>query len=735
MPQPPPQPASDDGPVVALIGNPNTGKTTLFNALTGGQARVGNFPGVTVERKIGRMRGSGRTATLIDLPGAYSLAPRSPDEMVAVDVLLGRRKDTARVDAVVCIVDASNLERNLYLFSQVRETGLPVVLVLNMTDVAQRQGVTIDREELSRRLGATVVFAQANRGVGVEEIRAAALAASEQPAAPAPEILPPAAATAVTKLQAELQQETGRALSRFLVERLLLDVGGWTEQAVQADLGVSLDDRLQRIREDLAAEGFASPGGEAIARYAWIGQAVRPAVTTATGHESSRWSDRIDGVLTHRWWGMAFFLLVMFVVFQAITAWAAPLTGWIEAGQEFASDAVGGLLSPGPLQSLLQDGVVGGVGAVLVFLPQIALLFFFIAVLEDCGYMARASFLVDRLLTPVGLSGKSFVPLMSSFACAVPGIMAARVIENPRDRLTTILVAPLMSCSARLPVYILFTQAFVPQQKYLGGWITLHGVVYFGMHLLGVVVAAAVAWLLKRTLIRGEASPFLMELPGYRLPGWRTVLLRVTERSQAFVVRAGTLIFAATILVWAAGYFPGDHGRELELGEEIAAAEEVDADDPRLEALRAERAAEQSRLLRTSFLGRAGQAIEPVVRPLGWDWRIGVAVLASFPAREVIVAVLGSIFSLEGDVDETDDRLRSTMAAATWPDGAPLFTLPTAFSVMVFFALCAQCVSTLAVIKRETNSWWWPTFTFAYMTGLAYLAAAATYHGMRAGGW
>jgi ferrous iron transport protein B len=419
------------------------------------------------------------------------------------------------------------------------------------------------------------------------------------------------------------------------------------------------------------------------------------------------------------------------VVFQAIYTWAGPLMEACEAGQEFVAGLVAGSLPPGPLRSLLADGVVAGVGGVLVFLPQIAFLFFFIALLEDCGYMARAAFLMDKLMTKVGLSGKSFVPLMSSFACAIPGVMATRVIENRRDRMVTILVAPLMSCSARLPVYVLLVTAFIPPLAWLKGWLDLHVLVLLAMISLGALLAIPIAWLLKKTLFKGETPPFVMELPSYKWPSAWIVLSRVYDRSKAFVVRAGTLIFATSIVIWAAGYFPADHTRADQLQVEIEKLEAETAPSEqtahKLSELLAEQHAESSRLLERSYLGRIGHFVEPAVRPLGWDWKIGVGAIASFPAREVIISTLGTIYSLGSEVDEQDQGLQSALRNSTWPDGRPVYTIPVALSIMVFFALCAQCASTLMVIKRETNSWVWPVFTFVYMTSLAYVAALLTY--------
>lgn len=398
----------------------------------------------------------------------------------------------------------------------------------------------------------------------------------------------------------------------------------------------------------------------------------------------------------------------------------------IGTAQAWLGDGVSALISPGVLRSLIVDGVIGGVGGVLVFLPQIAILFFFLAVLEDSGYMARAAFLVDRVMSWFGLSGKSFLPLMSSFACAIPGVMAARVIENNRDRFATIFVAPFMSCSARLPVYLLLITAFVPATTLWGGWVSLSGLVLMSMYLVGIVVGIVTAWTLKKTILRGETAPLVMELPEYQWPDYRVVMIRVYEACKAFVIRAGTLIFSASILIWAAGYLPGDHTRQHELQTQLeSAGDAVPASETAVWSR--ELKTESARLLEQSLLGQLGHAIEPAVRPLGWDWRIGVGAIASFPAREVIIATLGTVYSLGGDVDETDEGLIDALRRSRWPDGRPVYNVPVALSIMVFFALCAQCVSTLLVMRRETNSWVWPLMSFTYMTTLAYLGALVTY--------
>jgi ferrous iron transport protein B len=508
-----------------------------------------------------------------------------------------------------------------------------------------------------------------------------------------------------------------------LVRRLLLDVGGYTEERLAKMASNGLRDKVREARLRLTAAGCPVPGVEARARYAWIREATSGCIERPTKRPVT-WTDRLDHLLTHRLWGTLIFLVVMFLVFQSIFTLARPLMNLIDAGKTLLSGLLRSALPAGPLTSLLLDGALEGVGSVLVFLPQILILFLFIAVLEDCGYMARAAFLMDKLMSRCGLSGKSFIPLLSSMACAVPGIMATRVIENRRDRLATILVAPLMSCSARLPVYILLIGAFLAGY---GAWVA--GLVMFAMYALGLVTAPLVALLLKRTLLRGETPVFVMEMPSYKWPSWKTVLGRMTGAAGEFLRRAGTLILASMIVVWALLYFPNTDSNGRDYEERIAEVEKESAEageqgEEQINALRGE-------WRRQSILGQMGRAIEPAVRPLGWDWRIGMAALASFPAREVVVGTLGIIYN-QGEVDPqnvADTQLGQALRDAEW-DGQPgrkVFTVPVALSLMVFFALCCQCVSTLAVIRRETKSWRWPLFTFAYMTVLAYIGALLVY--------
>jgi ferrous iron transport protein B len=730
---------------VALIGNPNTGKSTLFNALAGVRQRVGNYPGVTVEKKIGHVQIGTQRLTLVDLPGTYSLAPRSPDEMVAVDVLLGRRADVPAPDAVLCIVDASNLERNLYLVSQVLSLGLPTVVALNMIDIARERKVQIDVQALRQRLGVAVVEVQANQRRGIADLKTALAVAADHPPPQSLTPFPAAFQREVEAIAALATRTSGTPLPHFLVERLLLDTGGYLEQKIECGANGRLTEALRQSRDRLASEGYPVPGVEAMARYQWVA-GVLAGVVKRPAERPSTWTDTIDHVLTHRWWGTLLFAALMAAMFSSIFVAAGTPMEWIDAAFGALAGGIEAAMPAGALRSLLVDGILGGVGSVVVFLPQILILFLFIAILEDCGYMARAAYLMDKLMARVGLSGKSFIPLLSSFACAVPGVMATRVIENRRDRLTTILVAPLMSCSARLPVYVLLIGAFVPQREFLGGWLRLQGLTLFAMYLVGIVTAVVVALLLKRTLLRGAAPPFVMELPPYKIPGLRVVLYRMAERGWAFVCRAGTLIVAVAVVVWALLYYPHNpqaveeslSARRASLSAELARSDLTIPQRAELEAQMAafDDAGEHERLAlgesqRQSFLGQMGQVIEPVVRPLGWDWRIGSAVLASFPAREVVLGTLGVIYNL-GDVDvaeqEGQTQLQTQMRHAVWDDtGLPVFNLPVALSLMVFFALCAQCAATLAVIKRETNSWRWPLFTFAYMTALAYVAALVTY--------
>ena len=719
-------------PTVVLIGNPNTGKTTLFNALTGLSQRTGNFPGVTVEKKVGTLDLGHLRLDLIDLPGTYSLAANSPDEIVATDVLLGQQEGTAPPDLVIVVADASNLERNLYLTTQVLECSLPVILVLNMYDLAVADGLEINTDLLSHELGCQVVPVIANKGEGINELQETIEQCLEkdpsafhlQLGAPVEDGL-----HQLLNFFNDFSDQLIAPIHRVEVLRLLIDEGGIVEQRLLEIFGEPLDSHLNQIRQKISEEGTDLLLVEPETRYQKIGEIIKICVNRKQENLDLTVSDRVDRFLTHPIGGTMAFFVLMAVVFQAIYKWAAPLMDLIDGSFGWLGNLVSLLIPEGAIQSLIVDGVIAGVGGVAIFLPQIVILFGFIAVLEDCGYMARAAFLMDRLMSWVGLSGKSFVPMLSSFACAIPGVMATRVIENRRDRFTTILVAPLMSCSARLPVYTIMIAAFIPAKPVLG-FFGLQGITLLAMYMIGVVVAIPVAWLFKKTILKGETPPFVMEMPPYKIPDLKTIILRMLDRGKRFLVDAGTIIFATTVLIWGLLYYPRPQSISDQYDQKAAEIQSQTLSQDKLEEqLNTNSKAEAGAFLRQSVLGRLGKFIEPVVKPLGWDWKIGIAVIASFPAREVVVATLGIIYNLGSEESEESENLRQKMRNATWDDdpNQKVFTPIVALSVMVFFALCAQCAATLAVIKRETGSWKWPVFTFSYMTILAYCAALITY--------
>lgn len=709
--------------MVAVVGNPNTGKTTLFNALTGLSQRVGNFPGVTVERKVGQATLPNVGAVdLLDLPGTYSLSARSPDEVIAVEALMGLLEGERAIRAVLVVLDASNLRRNLYVVSQLLEIDLPLVVALNMSDVAKVRGIVIDEAALSERLGVAVIPIQANKRLGLDDLKGALAQTLERGQVPA-------YSGALPKswwVEAEQLAQKYEGVSTGLVLRALIDNQSIFASHVVERLGDDFVADIRALHARVNTEEVLA-SREVESRYRWVDEVLDGILRDPEPFRVTR-SDRLDRILTHPLWGSLSFAVIMAFVFQSIFSWAVPLMDGIDALFGTVGGWASGYLPEGALQSMVVDGVIAGVGGVVIFLPQICILFLFIAILEDCGYMARAALLMDRLLTPCGLSGKSFIPLLSSFACAIPGVMATRTIDDSKDRIATMLVAPLMSCSARLPVYAIFIGAFIPAQT-VWGWIGLQGLTLFALYCVGIFVAIPVAWILKKTLLKGQPAPFVIELPSYKIPDVGTVGMRIYQSGRHFLERAGTLILAATIVMWALAYFPRSETiaahYEAERERLVGAPEEV------LNNLSSQEAGD---MLKQSFLGRMGHALEPVVEPLGWDWRIGMAALASFPAREVIVAVLGTIYSL-GEVDEESTSLRDALRSATWSDGRKVFNIPVALSIMVFFALCAQCVSTLAVIQRETGAWRWPVLTFVYMTVLAYIGAFVTYRLGMALGW
>lgn len=686
-------------PVLVTLGNPNTGKSTIFNALTGMRQKVGNFPGVTVEYLRGEAQIAGRRVTVVDLPGTYSLAAQSPDEMVAIDVLLGRIDAIGHPDAVVVVVDANNLRRNLFLASQVLELPLPVVVVLNMMDIAESQGTVIDAEALASAIGAPVVAMCATRGEGLDQLNEAldsALHGANREA----NVIDPVLRTSAARLAAE-SHDGKHTFATIDIERALIDIGGYAEQRL-LDAAPHMRSRLETLRQEIG-QGRSLATLEARKRYGWINEVVTAVEQRTLGRK--RHTDVIDKVLNHPLLGSLIFLLTMAIVFQSVFAWAGPLMDFIDAQSSALGAMIDARVTSPLLASFLSDGVVAGVGSVIIFLPQIIILFAFIILLEDTGYMSRAAFLMDRLMRWCGLSGQSFIPMLSSFACAVPGIMGTRVIPGARDRIATIVAAPFMTCSARLPVYALLIAAFIPPHKFLGGWVSLQGLVLLGFYLLGIVGGVLTAYLLNRTLLRGPTPSFLLELPPYRAPDLRSMLIKLYGRAKIFLKRAGTVIFCVAIVIWVLATFPRPLPSDSAAGE------------PR-DAVAAQAA------LEGSYLGRASKSIAPLFAPLGWDWKVTAAVIASFPAREVVIAVLGTIYAIDA---EDEGSLIERIKASRRPDGTLVFSLPMALGLMVFYALCLQCVATIAVMRRETNTWRWPLFAWVYMTTLGYLGALFCY--------
>lgn len=720
---------------IALIGNPNTGKTSLFNILTGMRQRVGNYSGVTVEKKTGLWQmASGREVELIDLPGTYSLSASSLDERVAVDVITGHGIGGRAPDLVVVVVDVENLRRNLFLASQASELGVPMVIALNCWDVAERKGLQIDSKLLAQRFGVPVVPTIAKRKSGTMELAKAVEKALETRPTMVRPLWPEPVQNAIRKLQQELVTDRGEALREGELQRLLFD----RRSAVRERLKTPASEHvpiIEAVREQLYKDGFQPDAAESTLRFRFLNPLLNDVLERQAAMKRRSKSEGIDQLLLHKFWGLLVFMGMMYVVFQSVYTWAGPVMGLIESAvgwaQGIASEA---LVGTPMLQSLIADGIIGGVGAFLVFLPQILVLFFFISLLEASGYMARAAFLMDKLFQWCGLNGKSFVPLLTSFACAIPGIMATRTINDNKARLITILVAPLMSCSARLPVYLLLIGAFI-EPRYGSN---VAGATLFAMHFVGALVAAPFAWVLNKTVNKGrKPTPFVMELPHYRVPQVKLILFRMYESGKEFVVRAGTVIFAMTIIIWALLYFPRPPELQDQLATEYIAqisqdstsgiAESIELDANQSSELERQVAA---RYLEQSYMGRFGKFVQPIFEPAGYDWKITVGVLASFPAREIIISTLGITYALGGEVDEASDDLRNTLSHAKWETGPrtgePVFNIPVALSIMVFFALCMQCGATLAVIAKELN-WRWAAGSFIALTSLAWLAAVLVY--------
>jgi ferrous iron transport protein B len=710
------RPAADHLPRLALIGNPNSGKTSLFNQLTGLNQKVGNFPGVTVDRKTGIAQlGGQRRAEIIDLPGTYSLYPKSLDERVITDLLYN--PDSADYpDFVVVTVDASNLRRSLLLFSQLADLGLPAILALNMTDVAAERGIQIDLPALERELGVPVVPMNARKGVGVAALR---IVMADRLAAPP--------ALRFWEPEGDLLPLVRQIRYYFNLHNDYLALH-YAHQFRGLSL-LSDDDRayIQELTEKYQFDSMARQAEETIARYARINELLLEVVTVTRTEQREPVSNKIDKVLTHRVFGYLIFLAILFLLFQAIFAWAQYPMDLIDQGIASFNELLQSHFH-GPLVRLLTEGVIAGLGGVLIFIPQIALLFAFLAVLEETGYMARVTFLMDKLMRPFGLSGKSVVPLISGLACAVPAIMGARTIESWKDRMLTIFVTPLMSCSARIPVYTVLVALVVPDEAWLGIF-NMRGLVLMGLYLLGLVSALVSAFILKKVLKARERSYFIMEFPVYRWPRWKNVGLTIVEKVKAFIFQAGKVIVAISVLLWVlASYGPGD--RQDEAVEKLLINQSRQFHQPGTpEAQAPEYIAYQENLqrqvaslrLENSYAGVFGHVIEPVIRPLGFDWKVGIALLTSFAAREVFVGTMSTIYSVGQDADL--GTVQQKLANEKDLSGQPFFTPVRALSLLVFYVFAMQCMSTLAVTYRETKSWRWPLGQLVYMTGLAYAAS------------
>ncbi len=784
---------------VAICGNPNSGKTTIFNAITGLSQRVANYPGVTVEKVTGRFtvgENNPKQFTLVDVPGTYSLAAFSPDEYIAASTLYGEAEGRSLPDAIICVIDATSLERGLYLLFQIIEIGRPVVVALNMIDLAQRRGIKIDFAKLSRAIGGfPVVPVVGNRGQGIARLKQETARIIAAPAVSRPNGFYD---SVIEKVVADLESHIGpRHRTRAQCLRIILDVDGPAERLFVRNEGPEASDALRRARTAVREAWGSLSAAETTPLTRKAAEVFNSTVTIDLSRKRV-FSEKVDRYLLHRLLGPVVLLLTMALMFQSIFSWAQPFMEMIDKMFTGLASWAASQMPEGPVQSLLTDGVIGGVGSVLAFIPQIAILFVFIAILEDSGYMSRAAFLVDRMFRWSGLSGKSFIPMLSSFACAVPGIMATRTIEDRKLRFITIMVAPLMTCSARLPVYAIMIAAFVPYKSYFGLF-NLQGIVLALLYLLGVVLAVVVSFIMSKTLFRTERSTFLMDIPSYKLPTLKSLFIKVLNRVRSFIIRAGTLILAITIIIWALSYFPRSQAVEAEFDREVAAlrahydfagtiaesrlaelvpSQPANAGDPsrvvserlaeahnevRLSELKARlltdypshvklvetlsglRRLEMQRQeallvlgsertgkhLRDSYMGRLGRAVEPAFRPLGWDWKITMATLASFPAREVIIATLGTIYNLGTNIDSESTLLVDKLRRARWEEGPktgkPVFTLAVALSIMVFFAICCQCGATVVTVKQETAGWRYALFTFGYMTVLAYLLALAVY--------
>jgi len=695
---------------IALVGNPNTGKSTLFNLLTGLNQKIGNFPGITVDKKVGYCKLSAdKQAEVIDLPGTYSLYPKSRDESIVFQVLADRNNPSFP-DAVVLVVDATNLRRNLLLYSQVADLGLPVVLALNMTDMAKKEGIEIDVNKLSQRLGIQIVAISARSNSGLTELKEAinntTSIATQVPGADVHVLAPEAIDLAKIRLNIANDYFALQVLHQYET----LDVFSAEDKKAFAE-----------IKSNQGFESSKLQAAETIARYRYLSTVLTGVIKDTGAARKFVFNDKIDAVLTNKFWGFIIFIGILFFIFNSIFSWSAYPMELIEKSFLWITAYGHEHLPDGILTNLLLDGVVAGLGGVVIFIPQIAILFAFISILEDTGYMARVTFMMDKIMRKFGLSGKSVVPMIGSLACAVPSIMSARNIESWKDRIITIMVAPLVSCSARLPVYTLLIGLVVPE-KMVWGFINLQGLTLMGMYLISIFAAITVAFVMNFLIKAKEKSYFIMELPVYRMPRWSNVLYTMYEKSKTFVIEAGKVIIAISIILWVlATYGPSER---FEAIDKKYAAIEASKDSVQISTLERDHAAER---LENSYAGILGHVIEPAIRPLGFDWKIGIALITSFAAREAFVGTMATIYSVDGG-DEAEATIREKMRAARDPDtGLPVFTFATAFSLMLFYAFAMQCMSTVAVVYRETKSWKWPVIQLVYMTGLAYVASLIAY--------
>lgn len=698
---------------IALVGNPNTGKSSLFNALTGLNQKIGNFPGITVDKKVGSCKlPDGSHATIIDLPGCYSLYPKSRDEAIVLEVLTNRKSDDYP-DLVVVVVDATNLKRNLLLYTQVADLRIPVILAVNMWDVARKQKLNIDIDQLSGRLGVQVIPINARKGENIDALKQGMLDAPKEALQLEGIEVRALAPTLISQIQEEI------SVDEPYVALLLAH-----EHEQLTYLEGAQSERIEQLEQNNNFESSKIQTKETSTRYAHISKLLKDVVSEQAVPVGDTFTGKVDRILTHRIWGFAIFFLILLFIFQAIFAWAEYPMELIEEFFAWAEESGHQYLPEGPLTDLLLDGILAGLGGVLVFIPQIAILFGFISILEDSGYMARITFLMDRMMRKVGLNGKSVVPMIGSLACAVPSIMAARNIESWKDRMITIMVTPLVSCAARLPVYTLLISLVVPDEQ-VWGFFNLQGLTLLGMYLLGFVAAIAVAYVMKKIMKSKERSYFILEMPIYRMPRWRNVLFTMFEKVKTFVFQVGKVIIAISIVLWVMASY-GPPGR-MDAIEEKYQSEEFTAnyDEEELEYL------ESSEKLENSFVGILGKTIEPAIRPLGFDWKIGIALITSFAAREVFVGTMATIYSVE-EPEEDTTTIRQKMAnARDSVTGEPVYTTATAFSLMIFYAFAMQCMSTVAVVKRETKSWKWPMIQLGYMTAMAYFASLLVYQLMK----